>query len=199
MQAISQAIGTFSPIRASTRNAVAPKPIPEAIQAQALKAEAVKETGMWENDSFSFWDIIDAINPLQHIPVLSTLYRKITGDEMGYAARISGASLYSGLFGSLISGLISAVANVFVDSTTGKDIGEHVMASLTPAQAHSATSTQPRQTTATVLSSSGSAAITAQQATSLPPIDLSKTQAGIDQYKWQIMADEVKNRSNYWA
>ena len=30
-----------------------------------------------------FRDIVDLINPLHHIPLVGTLYRKITGDEMG--------------------------------------------------------------------------------------------------------------------
>ena len=33
-------------------------------------------------DGFTFLDMLDIINPLQHIPVVSTLYRAITGDTI---------------------------------------------------------------------------------------------------------------------
>ena len=202
MQAISHSIGTFAPIRAANKQAFTPKPAAEPVQVQTLKPEAAKTSGMWEGRSFSFWDILDAINPLQHIPVISTIYRKISGDDMGYAARIAGDTLYSGLFGSLISGLVSAIANVFVDSTTGKDIGEHVLASVAPSATPAPAKTRDQtvvHTIAAVPSSPDAIAITTQQATILAPIDPSKMQLGIDQYKWQMMADEVKTRSNYWG
>ncbi len=230
MRAISPSPPIFAPIQAAKKQPYAPKPVAEKIPVQPVKAEPEKTSGVWENKSFSFWDILDVINPLQHIPVISTIYRKITGDEMGYAARIAGDTLYSGLFGSLISGLVSAVANVFVDSTTGKDIGEHMMASITPTQEQSpstATTAPPQATTQNVappvvqpisnqpdinqppitqqqpatqyagsIPSPGTAVM--QQLT-LPPIDPSRLQAGIDQYKWQIMADETKTRSSRWV
>ncbi len=132
MQAISHSTGTFAPIRASSAQSRTAKIVPEPISTQPLQSTPEKSSGVWEKESFSFWDIIDAINPLQHIPIISTIYRKITGDEMGYASRIAGDTLYGGVLGSMVTSLVSAVANVFVDSNTGKDIGEHVMASVMP-------------------------------------------------------------------
>ena len=41
-------------------------------------------------DGFNFFDLLDIINPLQHIPILSGLYRKITGDEISPGARMMG-------------------------------------------------------------------------------------------------------------
>ncbi|MBT5013959.1 MAG: hypothetical protein HON02_05865, partial [Rhodospirillaceae bacterium] len=32
-------------------------------------------------DGFTFLDFLDIINPLQHIPVVGSLYRDMTGDE----------------------------------------------------------------------------------------------------------------------
>jgi hypothetical protein len=40
----------------------------------------------------SFADFIDIINPLQHIPIVSTLYRSMTGDTIGGPARIHGGA-----------------------------------------------------------------------------------------------------------
>jgi len=206
MQAVSHAIGTFAPISASRPQALAVKPLSEPIPIQPLKADTATSSGLWEKSSFSFWDIIDAINPLQHIPIISTIYRKITGDEMGYAPRIAGDTLYSGIFGSLISGLVSAVANVFVDSTTGKDIGEHMMAAVTPpSSTHPSTPAQQRSqqaishNTSPVTVAPSSASITPQHTVILPSIDPSRMQAGIDQYKWQAMAGDIKTHANHWV
>jgi len=78
-----------------------------------------------EKSGFGFHDLLDVINPLQHIPVVSTIYRALTGDEPGAAARIVG----DGLFGGLI-GFASSVVNVLVQADTGQDIGEHVLSML---------------------------------------------------------------------
>lgn len=48
---------------------------------------------------FSFWDMLDVINPLQHIPVLSKLYRAATGDEIGSVSNIIGGALFGGPIG----------------------------------------------------------------------------------------------------
>ncbi len=203
MQVVPHNVGTFAPIRAANKPSLAANPVADPVPAQPLKNEATKSPGVWENSSFSFWDIVDAINPLQHIPIISTIYRKITGDEMGYAPRIAGDTLYGGIVGNLVSSLVSAVANVFVDSTTGKDISEHVMATLAPSKSPPKTPTPPDiqapMAIATPLRPPTSASIAQQEAVILPPPDPSKAQAGIDQYKWQIMADEEKSRSNYWG
>ena len=73
-------------------------------------------------DGLTFLDLLDVINPLQHIPIISTLYRHLTGDELSPAARIAGGALFGGPIGAAIS-----VANVIVEYTSGKDVGEHVL------------------------------------------------------------------------
>jgi hypothetical protein len=79
------------------------------------------------DDGFSFSDLIDIVNPLQHIPVVSTFYRKTTGDEISAAPRMMGSTLF---FGPL--GFVSALANVVVEENTGMDIGEHMTSWVTP-------------------------------------------------------------------
>jgi len=76
-------------------------------------------------DGFTFDDFIDIINPLQHIPIVSTLYRQMTGDQIDPGSRVGGGTLFGGPIG-----LVSSVINVIVDETTGKDVGEHVLALL---------------------------------------------------------------------
>ncbi|OIO74720.1 MAG: hypothetical protein AUJ57_01730 [Zetaproteobacteria bacterium CG1_02_53_45] len=101
----------------------------------AAPKAAAKANGLWKKKSFGFGDFIDMINPLQHLPVISTLYRKLTGDAMGDAARLVGGAIFGGLLGSWISGLASAVANVFASRATGKDVGEHMLSMAQPATA----------------------------------------------------------------
>ncbi len=76
-------------------------------------------------DGFSFLDLLDIINPLQHIPVVGTLYRELTGDTLDPLPRIVGSTLFFGPIGAGVSG-----ANVVLKQTSGQDIGEHIMAML---------------------------------------------------------------------
>ncbi len=78
---------------------------------------------LFGNDGFTFLDFLDIINPLQHIPVISTLYREITDDTLDPGSRVLGSTLFFGPVGTVVS-----LANVLVDDATGKDMGEHVMA-----------------------------------------------------------------------
>lgn len=70
-----------------------------------------------------FLDMLDIINPLQHLPVIGTIYRALTGDTISDAARMAGGALYGGPLG-----VITALANVVVEAETGSDIGDNAMA-----------------------------------------------------------------------
>ena len=50
-----------------------------------------------------FRDIVDLINPLHHIPLVGTLYRKITGDEIAPQLRVAGGALYAGPLGAAVT------------------------------------------------------------------------------------------------
>jgi len=73
-------------------------------------------------DGFSFLDFLDIINPLQHIPLVATLYRNITGDEIDPGSRLVGSALYGGPIGA-----VTSLINVMVEFDTGKDVGEHAL------------------------------------------------------------------------
>ena len=49
--------------------------------------------------SFGFRDLLDIVNPLQHLPIISSIYRWLTGDRPGEAAEIAGDALYGGPIG----------------------------------------------------------------------------------------------------
>lgn len=72
---------------------------------------------------FTFWDFLDVINPLQHIPLVNTVYREITGDTIKPVMKLAGGALFGGPLGLGIAAL-----DVGVEGTTGKDTGQHVAA-----------------------------------------------------------------------
>ena len=72
---------------------------------------------------FSFSDLLDIVNPLQHIPVVSTLYRAITGDHIKTFPKIAGDTLFGGLVG-----FASSVADTIFEKITGKSVGDTVLA-----------------------------------------------------------------------
>ena len=70
-------------------------------------------------------ELIDVLNPLQHLPVISSLYRYITGDEMETPARVMGGTLYGGPLGFLASLAVAMATEV-----GGTDPGGAVLAQL---------------------------------------------------------------------
>ena len=77
---------------------------------------------LWDGSSFGFTDLLGAINPLQHIPIVATIYRAVTGDTIGNVARVVGDGIYGGLLG-----VASGAIDVATSEATGKDIGQHVL------------------------------------------------------------------------
>lgn len=122
-----------------------------------------------ENEDFGFWDFVDIINPLQHIPVVSTIYRELTGDEISAPARIMGGALYGGPLG-----FAASIGNAIVEEVTGQDAGEIAMAMVFEDEAGDAgpVLADARGQTAAPAQSNGGAAPEARQ------LETSATQAG---------------------
>ena len=91
--------------------------------APASPDAAADKSHLWDDKEFGFTDVLAALNPLQHLPIVGPLYRALTGDTIGNVARVVGDTLYGGPIG-LVTGLI----NVAVAEETGTDIGGHVIA-----------------------------------------------------------------------
>lgn len=83
----------------------------------------VAATASPTDEGFSFSDLLDIVNPLQHIPVVSTLYRAITGDQIKTFPKIAGDALFGG-----VTGFISSVADTIFEKITGKNVGDTVLA-----------------------------------------------------------------------
>ncbi len=101
--------------------------------ASATKAvvDASKPGAATSADSDSDWhvsfdDVLDVVNPLQHIPVVGTIYRAITHDQIKTPEKIAGDTLYGGLWG-----LASSVADTAFEKLTGHNVGDTVLAFVT--------------------------------------------------------------------
>ncbi len=75
---------------------------------------------------FTLDDVIDIINPLQHLPIVSILYREITGDEIKPAMRILGDIGYGGP-----TGFLSSVGQVLFEAIFGDDMAGTAIALIT--------------------------------------------------------------------
>lgn len=113
------------------RAALPPKPLPaESRPAPGSGLENMPggegdhvDTGrFWSSDDGpSFAEFLDIVNPLQHIPVVSTLYRAITGDDIGPGPRAAGGMLFGGPVGAIVAGVTA-----LFEEASGGDIGEHI-------------------------------------------------------------------------
>jgi hypothetical protein len=54
-------------------------------------------------------DVVDVINPLQHIPFVSEIYRSVTGDTTSTGAQIIGGGLFGGIAGAAVSAVTAMV------------------------------------------------------------------------------------------
>lgn len=100
--------------------------------ADARRGAAPEGPAFWGEDGFGFDDLIDLINPLQHIPIISTIYRAITGDTIAPGPRMLGGALFGGGPIGAIAGLATGAINAGLEHDTGKDMGGHALAWVDP-------------------------------------------------------------------
>ncbi len=93
------------------------------------KQESVSLAEPKESNGNAFIDfikgVIDVVNPLQHIPIVGNIYRDITGDEIGRAAKIAGDVLYGGAVGGAIS-----IASAAYEKSAGERVEETIIGKL---------------------------------------------------------------------
>jgi hypothetical protein len=112
--------------------------------AEAAADRTQKASG--EEEGFSFWDLLDVVNPLQHIPGVNRVYRAVTGDQIRPEVQMAGSAV---LFGPV--GLALAGADVVLKEETGKDAGEHLYAMVFGGEEQKAPDQAPPQTPATMV------------------------------------------------
>lgn len=76
-------------------------------------------------DGLSWHDVVDAINPLEHIPIISELFDSATDHTPSTAAKLAGGALLGGPLG-----FIASLASVIFETQTGHGIGGAVLAAL---------------------------------------------------------------------
>jgi hypothetical protein len=69
----------------------------------------------------SFHDILSALNPLQYLPVIGTIYRAVTGDELDEPVRRVGSFVASGLLGGPV-GLAANLVTLAAEKLSGIDL-----------------------------------------------------------------------------
>lgn len=95
--------------------------VPASMPVAAAAKPPATEAAPQEEESF-FQHILDVVNPLQHLPVIGTIYRAITGEKLDPVEKIAGDALYGGLWGA-----VSAVASVAFEAITGKSVEDTVL------------------------------------------------------------------------
>lgn len=68
-----------------------------------------------------FADVLDMVNPLQHIPLVSQYYQQWTGDDMGYVSQVAGGALWGGGLGVATSFL-----NIGLTKAMGKSPSDYI-------------------------------------------------------------------------
>jgi hypothetical protein len=99
---------------------------PDPIRAEPATVAAAKtpEAGAAKEEHEGFFHhLLDVINPLQHLPIIGTIYRAITGDKMGPIEKIAGDTLYGGMWGA-----ITSIADVAFEGITGKSFEDTALA-----------------------------------------------------------------------
>ena len=73
----------------------------------------------------TFKDLLDTINPLEHIPIISNIYQSITGDAPSTGSQLAGGALFGGPLG-----FAASLFNVILKSATGADVAGNIMAAI---------------------------------------------------------------------
>ena len=128
--------------------------------------------GDTENHDFSFGDLVDIVNPLQHIPGVANVYRAITGDTISAPARFMGSMLFMGPVG-----LAMTAADTLAMNADGELASEQLIASINGRQADSGAVMAKTNLPDTAPTSAVTATMTTAPA--IPPAIASATTGGI--------------------
>lgn len=95
----------------------------ESFENAMAYADAGQNAAENSDEEFGFGDLIDMVNPLQHLPIVGYVYREITGDEIKPISQIIGGGIFGG-----VAGAAAGLVNTVVEYETGKDVTGNVMA-----------------------------------------------------------------------
>lgn len=107
-----------TPVTAETPGMAGLSPVPVAKPAVAVPDAGNPHGG---TETLGFKDLVDVLNPLQHIPVVSEIYRAISGDRISESARYCGNALYGLALGGPIG--FSVMTGYSIASTAIGEVG----------------------------------------------------------------------------
>jgi hypothetical protein len=81
------------------------------------------------HDDLSFGDVLEMINPLQHIPLVSNLYQNATGTKISPLAHMIGGAILGGPLGFAVAGI-----NAVFEEGTGRSLLENIISPDTDAK-----------------------------------------------------------------
>ncbi len=126
----------FTPLPPPTALTPAPKTAavtsaPLSALAEPVKAEVTRriEPGSPEDttnvpttdEDLSIDDLVDLLNPLQHIPIVGTIYRAVTGDTIKPDVQVAGSVLFGLATGSVLLSAASGIASAIFEQNTGEE------------------------------------------------------------------------------
>ena len=80
-------------------------------EADPMSYEEERELSHVAKTNLTFLDIVDAVNPLQHLPLISSIYRNISGDSISDVPKFVGGALYGGPLG-----LVAALGRYIIEA-----------------------------------------------------------------------------------
>lgn len=83
------------------------------------------DRSFFSEGGLTFGDVLDMVNPLQHLPIIGPLYRELTGDTLSPGARLVGGTLFGGPLGLMASAMELGVQDEF-----GRDPGGMLIAAV---------------------------------------------------------------------
>lgn len=95
------------------------------VKSSTQDKDSTSSSDYWGKGGFHFADLIDIINPLQHIPIVSSVYQEITGDTIAPGPKLAGSALLGGVIG-----FFASAADLVVEQVSGSSVSGHLMASL---------------------------------------------------------------------
>ena len=91
-----------------------------------IRPDSAEGKGFFGADGATFGDVLDAINPLNHIPIVSDIFSAATGHTASAASKLVGGTLLGGPIG-----FIASLANVIYEDATGTSPARALYAAIT--------------------------------------------------------------------
>lgn len=130
---------TISDRIAQSRSDYFTREVPTRIDVRP-EAESGKDRDFFGGDGLTFRDVVDAVNPLNHIPIISDLFASATGHKASTASKLVGGTLLGGPIG-----FAASLATVIFENSTGRSPAQAVYAAVTGEETTQVASATPEK------------------------------------------------------